>query len=363
MERLSVSAILVTWNSAEFLPRCLDHLQRQTVGFAVDGWPLTDDRRPTVNGQQPTVNELVHVDNASADDSAAIVRGAFPGCTQIVNETNRGFTGAVNQAIARARGDFVLLLNPDAFLEPDYVARVVAAMNEAGEEFGMGTGKLMRATATGVVDSKGIRMTRTGRHLDIGQGLPDGADDRGLVVRRSSLVEGQLPTNDQRPTTNYEVFGVSGAAAVYRMSFVRDVSVDGEFLDEDFFTYREDADVAWRGRVLGWRALYVPAAVGVHVRRVTPEARRHLPESVNRDSVRNRFLLRLKNEGLYLALRNAPFELSRDLLTIAAVLTVERSSLPALAWLWKNRRRIMAKRRAIQSRRRTPDRELAGWFR
>jgi len=161
----------------------------------------------------------------------------------------------------------------------------------------------------------------------------------------------------------HEVFGVSGAAAVYRMSFIRDVSIDGEFLDEDFFTYREDADVAWRGRVLGWRALYVPDAAGVHIRRVTPGVRRQLPESVNRDSVRNRFLLRLKNEGLYLALRNAPFELPRDLLTIGAVLTFERSSLPALWWLWKNRRRIMVKRRAIQSRRRTSDRELAGWFR
>jgi hypothetical protein len=45
------------------------------------------------------------------------------------------------------------------------------------------------------------------------------------------------------------------------------------------------------------------------------------------------------------------------------VLTVERSSLPALGWLWKNRRRIMSKRRAIQSRRKVSDRELARWFR
>jgi GT2 family glycosyltransferase len=340
MERLSVSAVLVTWNSAEFLPRCLDGLRRQTESF-----------------------ELIHVDNASSDDSAAIVRAAFPDCTQILNDTNRGFTGAVNQAIARARGEFVLLLNPDAFLEPEYAARIVVAMNEAGERFGMATGKLMRASATDIVDSKGIRMTRTGRHLDIGQGLPDVdgvAGLRGFEVAESRPPQ---PRNSATSQPLFEVFGVSGAAAIYRMSFVRDVSIDGQFLDEDFFTYREDADVAWRGRVLGWRALYVPGAAGVHVRRVTPEARRQLPESVNRDSVRNRFLLRLKNEGLYLALRNAPFELTRDLLTIAAVLTVERSSLPALAWLWKNRRRIMAKRRAIQSRRRTPDRELAGWFR
>ncbi len=316
-----ISVVLVTWNSAAFLSRCIDALRKQTL-------PL----------------ELIHVDNASADDSVALVRDGFPGCRQIINETNRGFTGAVNQGVAEARGTFVLLLNPDAYLEPDYLARVIAAMDAAGERFGMATGKLMSAAVPGIVDTKGIRMTRTGRHLDIGQGRGDGEDDRGLRA-------------------NNEVFGVSAAAAVYRMSFIRDVAVDGEFLDQDFFTYREDADVAWRGRVLGWRALYVPEAVAHHVRRVTPEVRRALPESINRDSVRNRFLLRLKNEGLYLALRNAPFELTRDLLTIAAVLTVERSSLPALTWLWKNRRRIMAKRRAIQGRRRTSDRELAGWFR
>jgi hypothetical protein len=79
--------------------------------------------------------------------------------------------------------------------------------------------------------------------------------------------------------------------------------------------------------------------------------------------VKNRFLLRLKNEGLYLAIRNAPFALTRDLVAIIAVLTIERSSFPAFQWLWKNRRRIMEKRRAIQSRRRVSDRQLAGWFR
>jgi len=342
-----LSVILVTWNSAVFLPRCLDGIRRQ--------------REPL---------ELIHVDNASDDDSAAVVRAAFPECAQHRNDTNRGFTVAVNQGLRLARGAFVLLCNPDAHLERDYAARLIEALASAGEEFGMAAGTLMRATgpgitATGLVDSKGIRMTRTGRHLDIGQGLRDGGDDRGLkafVVRRSSFVD--TTTNDQRPTTNaFEIFGPSGAAALYRMSFVRDVSVDGEFFDEDFFTFREDADVAWRGRLFGWRALHVPEAVGSHVRTVTPGARRHLSPSINRHSVRNRFLLRMKNEGAYLALRNGAFEIPRDLLTIAAVLTVERTSLPALTWLWKNRRRIMAKRRAIQSRRRVSDRQLAGWFR
>jgi GT2 family glycosyltransferase len=322
-----VSVVLITWNSAPFLGRCLEGIARQTHGDL----------------------ELIHVDNASADDSVAVVRRAAPHARQILHDSNRGFTGGANAAVRAARGDYVLFCNPDAYLGEDYVAQLVEALQAAGDNFGMATGKLMRAVGTeiaptDVIDSEGIRMTRTGRHLDINQGRP------------------QQPSNPatQQPT---EVFGVSGAAGIYRRSFIDDVSIDGELFDEDFFSYREDADVAWRGRLLGWRALSVPAAVGWHVRTVTPGARRTLSPVINMHGVKNRFLLRLKNEGLYLALRNAPFELARDGVTLAAVLTVERSSLPALAWLWKNRRRIMDKRRAVQRRRRVSDRALAGWFR
>lgn len=370
-----VSAVLVTWNSAPFLRRCLAGLRQQTHRVA----------------------ELIAVDNASSDESREIVRAEWPDVIAIANATNRGFTGAVNQGLAAARGEFVLLLNPDAFLEADYVEKIVAALQAAGESFGAATGRLMKAIGTEIapteiIDSKGIRMTRTGRHLDIGQGKKDGEDDRGLrplatADRRPSTVptSHQAPaigngssairdprtatgntasaTRDPHPATLHEVFGVSGAAAVYRASFLRDVAIHGEVLDEDFHTYREDADLAWRGRVLGWRALFVPDAVAYHVRTVTPQKRRELPPLVNMHSVKNRFLLRLKNESLYLALRNAPFELPRDLVALAAVLTVERTSLPGLGWIWRHRARVLAKRREIQRRRRVSDRELAEWFR
>ena len=304
-----VSLILVTWNSARYLPRCLDGIAQQTFRDV----------------------ELIVVDNGSADDSVAIVRAKFSDATILQNSDNEGFARAVNQGVARASGEFVQLVNPDAFLGPEYVEKLVEAFEQ--EEIGSATGKLLRAEGSGV-DSKGIRMTRTGRHFDIEEG-------------------------EER-----DVFGVSGAAAMHRMSFIRDVTLsDGQFLDEDFFTYREDADVAWRGRLFGWRAVYVPDAVGWHVRTVTPQKRRELPAFINMHSVKNRFMMRIKNEGLYLALRNAPFELTRDLVIIAAVLTIERSSLPAFPWLWRNRKRIFAKRREIQRRRRVSDRALARWVR
>jgi GT2 family glycosyltransferase len=304
-----VSLILVTWNSARFLPRCLDGIAQQSFRDI----------------------EVIAVDNGSTDDSVSIIRSRFPDATIVQNANNEGFSRAVNQGVARATGEFVQLLNPDAFLGPEYIEKLVEALQQKG--FGSATGKLLRAEEAGV-DSKGIRMTRTGRHFDIEEG-------------------------EER-----EVFGVSGAAAMHRMSFIRDVTLsDGQFLDEDFFTYREDADVAWRGRLFGWRAAYVPEAIGWHVRTVTPEKRRELPAFINMHSVKNRFMMRMKNEGLYLALRNAPFELARDLVIIVAVLTIEHSSWPAFPWLWKNRKRIFAKRREIQRRRRVSDRTLARWFR
>ena len=308
MEPQLVSVVLVTWNSAQYLRRCLEGLRQQTHRAV----------------------ELIAIDNASSDDSVALVEPHAR--TLIRNDTNRGFSAAVNQGIAVARGEFVLLLNPDCYLEPEYIERVLAAMD--APDVGSATGMLLRAGgAAHEIDSCGIRMTRTGRHLDI----------------------------DVR--TEGEVFGVSGAAAMHRMVFLRDAAVEGEVLDEDFFAYREDADLAWRGRLFGWRALCEPRAVAYHVRRVTPEARRELPADINMHSVKNRFLLRIKNEGMYLALRNAPFELARDLIVLLAALTVERTSLPAFAWLWRNRARVLARRRIVQARRKVSDRELARWFR
>jgi GT2 family glycosyltransferase len=332
-----VSVVLVTWNSAPYLRRCLEGIRHQT--------------------HEPI--ELIVVDNASTDGSAALVA---PHAAQVIrNDTNRGFSAAVNQGLRAARGEFVLLLNPDCHLLPEYIARLAAVLRD---DIGSATGLLMRARGENIepteeIDSAGIRMTRSGRHLDIGQGLAvDGWRLAGAKPSTSTA-------NRQPPTANspFGVFGVSGAAAMFRMDFLRDVAIDGEILDEDFFAYREDADLAWRGQLFGWRALCEPAALAYHVRRVTPEARRALPASVNMHSVKNRFLLRIKNEGQYLALRNAPFELGRDFIVLVAALTIELTSLPAFAWLWRNRARVLAKRRAIQKRRKVTDRQLAGWFR
>src|SRR5438874_8182030 len=143
-----VTVVLITWNSAPYLRRSLEGIAQQTHSDV----------------------ELIHVDNASADHSVAHVREVFPRCKQIRNPENRGFAAAANQAIRIASGDFVALCNPDAFLTPEYLARIVEAFTE--EKVGAAAGKLFRARGYEIVapeeiDSLGMEMTGGGPHFGI----------------------------------------------------------------------------------------------------------------------------------------------------------------------------------------------------
>ncbi|MGH9779018.1 MAG: glycosyltransferase [Candidatus Acidiferrales bacterium] len=320
----SVAVTLVTFNSADHIERCLESV------FAQQGISL----------------DVVVVDNASADDTLERLK-RFEGRLQLIrNAENRGFAPAQNQAIRETCADWVLTLNPDAFLQPDFIRRLLEAA-EPRPKVGTVCGKLLRMAPDGrrripqLLDSTGIYFTPTLRHFDRGSNEPD---------------KGQYEQMEY-------VFGATAAAALYRRAMIDDISIDGEFFDDDFFAYREDADQAWRAQLAGWRCLYVPQAVGWHARRVLPENRRELPALINYHSTKNRFLMRGKNIGWPLYWRAFPAMKARDLAIVAYCLLRERTSLPAFGWLWRHRARIWEKRRKVQARRRVSDVELARWFR
>jgi GT2 family glycosyltransferase len=143
---------------------------------------------------------------------------------------------------------------------------------------------------------------------------------------------------------------------------IEDISLDGEFFDTDFFVYREDADVAWRAQLMGWKCLYAPYARGYHVRKVLPGNRRALPSYINMHSVKNRFLMRIKNISPSLYGRNWFSITSRDLVVVMCCLLWEHSSLKAFWFLGANLKRVISKRRMIQSRLRVDDKYMASWF-
>ncbi len=143
---------------------------------------------------------------------------------------------------------------------------------------------------------------------------------------------------------------------------IENISFDGEFFDSDFFVYREDADVAWRAQLMGWSCIYAPLARGYHVRNVLPGNRRALPPEINMHSVKNRFLMRIKNISGDLYWKNWFSITLRDLAVIGCCLVRERTSLKAFWFLARNWKRVMAKRKMIQERRVASTEDMAAWF-
>ncbi len=318
-----VSVTIVTYNSGRFIKRCLE----------------------SILAQKYTRKEIIVIDNASTDGTIDILEQFEDRCKIVYNDENIGFSAAQNQAIRLSRGEWVLTLNPDVLLLPNFIE----AMVEAGQlhpKIGTVCGKLLAILATfdlpdkPLVDSTGIYFTPMLRHLD----------------RGSQEV-------DNGHYLNHEyVFGATAAAALYRREMIDDISIEGEFFDEEFFVYREDADVAWRAQLYGWRCMYTPHARGYHVRNVLPGNRRALPPVINMHSVKNRFLMRIKNMTPDLYRKNWLSITARDLVVVGCCIVREHSSLGAFWYLARNWRRMMEKRKVIMASRRASDKYMASWF-
>src|SRR6201996_9384662 len=209
-----VSVTIVTYNSGRFIKRCLESVLDQN-------YPL---------------KEIIVIDNNSSDGTIDILEPFEDRCRIVYNEENIGFAAAQNQAIALSTAEWVLTLNPDVLLLQGFLESLVNAGN-MDPKVGTVCGKLLTMTAgfdfpeEPLVDSTGIYFTPNLRHLDRGSLEVDNGHYR-----------------------KYEyVFGATAAAALYRREMVEDIAVNGEFFASDFFVYREDADVAWRGQLMGWK--------------------------------------------------------------------------------------------------------------
>ena len=285
------------------------------------------------------------VDNASMPRTKETLARFRDRIRIITNDTNVGFAAAQNQAIASSKSDWVLALNPDAALLPDFIEQLLES-SRFDPRVGTVCGRLLAChndltpLENPIIDSAGIYFTPEMRHFDRGWHEPD----------------------DGRYRQTQYVFGSTAAAALYRREMIADLSDGNNFFDPDFFAYREDADVAWRAQLLGWRCLYVPDAVGYHVRSVGPGNRRSVPAIINMHSVKNRFLMRIKNMtgGLYRRFW-LPATI-RDLMVVGGCLLWEQKSLPAFWHIAKCLPRALDQRRRIMRRRRVSDENLAPWF-
>lgn len=224
---------VVTWNSAKAL--------RETL----PSWQEIDRTQAIVR----------IIDNASTDDSVALVKQFLPDADIVQLSFNSGFAGGHNTGFARCTTPFVLVLNPDVELQWPGVQKMLAYMKDGA--VGALQGKLYREGT--VIDSVGIIVTTALNGRERGAGAVD---------------HGQYNEVDR-------IDAVTGACALYRVAALQAVAhPHGEIFDNDFWAYKEDVDLSWRLRRAGWTILYVPVTVGTHKRSLRTESKLGWPVSI-----------------------------------------------------------------------------------
>ncbi|WP_052953983.1 glycosyltransferase family 2 protein [Clostridium sp. C8] len=223
-----ISLVIINYNNKEYLKRCLDSIYSQTHNNL----------------------EIIFIDNQSSDNSFEYIKEEYSSknILLIKNDVNNGYAGAANQGIKLSKGKYVMILNPDIIMEDDFIEKMYGFI-ESDEGIGALSGKLLKYDfkndkKLNYIDSTGIIMFKSTRCIDRGQNEED---------------LGQYDKTEQ-------VFGVCGAAPLYRREVLEKVKVLDEYFDEDFFAYKEDIDLSWRINLAGFKNMYYHKAIAYHGR-------------------------------------------------------------------------------------------------
>jgi GT2 family glycosyltransferase len=267
------------------------------------------------------------VDNGSTDNSAALVAREMPSVQWVQLGANLGFPTAVNAGLEHVTAEWVLLLNNDATIEPSALKRAMS--QPVPPKVGTIAMQMRFSARPQIVNSAGI-----------------GVDTLGVAYDRFLGMESGGPASEPA-----EVFGACGGAALYRRAMLEDI---GRF-DGGYFLYLDDADVAWRSRMAGWRAVYAPEAVVWHDHSATT---RHGSGFKYFHVGRSRVRLLAKNADSRHLIRYGAQMLAYDVAYVAFVAVADHTLAPLrgrLAGLreWRTiRAQTAARRRPVQLDRR-----------
>lgn len=224
-----ISVVIVSYNVRDILRQCLQTLLARSKDLDI---------------------EVFVVDNASVDASAEMVRKEFPQVRLLANNLNLGFAAANNQAFALAKGNYVLLLNPDAFVRPGALHKAIDFMEHT--------------TQCGICG---------GRVLDPSGNLMPSARRFPGVISRFFTLSGLSSRYPYSPFFNRHDFGgfahdrvlevdwVPGTFTLFRKKLLDDL----RGFDERFFIYYEETDLCRRAKAAGWKVFFIPDAEVEHI--------------------------------------------------------------------------------------------------
>ena len=262
-----VSVAIVNWNGEKYLYKCIKSLLEQNYKNI----------------------EVIIIDNDSTDNSVKIIEDNFKEDVLLFKNKNTGYAGGANKGIELSKGDYVIIANPDIVFSENYIEKCIKKFEEDAT-IGAVTGKLLKYDfdtdkKLNVIDSVGISFNHYRQGIDIGQNEVD---------------EGKYE-KDRR------VFGVCGAAAVFKRDELEKIKINREYFDNDFFAYKEDIDICWRLNLYGFKCYYVHDAIAYHGRGMnsskgiinTIKNRKSQSEFLKGISFRNHYLMLIKNEINY----------------------------------------------------------------
>lgn len=238
-DKIDLSIVIVSYNVRELLAQCLESV--------VSGQWSVDNNLTTTH--HPLSTEILVVDNASRDDSAALVREKFPLVHLIENESNRGFAAANNQAFPLTTGRYVLMLNPDTTVRPGSLEILVKFMDEHPKAGACG-GKLLYGD--------GSFQHSAFRFPSLAQVFLDFFPLHWRLT--DSRLNGRYPREWYARGAPFPVDHPLGADLLVRRAAAEQVG----WLDEKFFIYCEEIDWCMRLKRAGWQIWCVPQAEIVH---------------------------------------------------------------------------------------------------
>ena len=241
----NVSIVIPNYNGKHFLGNCLKAVFSQTIENM----------------------EVIVVDNGSTDGSQEYL-GTYPGVRVLKMDKNYGFCGAVNAGIKEAASEYVILLNNDTEVEPDFAKELLTAIKADDRIFSCSS-KMVQYHDRARMDDAGDYYCALGWAFGRGKG--------GLVENYDT------PVN---------IFASCAGAAIYRKKMLESLG----YFDENHFAYLEDIDIGYRARIHGYKNVYAPKAVVYHV------------GSGFSGSAHNAFKVKLSSRNsVYLAYKNMPF--------------------------------------------------------
>jgi GT2 family glycosyltransferase len=339
-----VTIIIVTRNSQRFMASCLDSIYAQTYRDF----------------------QVLVIDNDSHDGRVDFVRSNYPQAGMFVNNKNSGFAKANNQGIRLIKSPFFLLCNPDIILESDWLEKIMAiAELEQNHDCASFGGKLLKLKLvdaeigemekTEIIDSCGLKFLKNHRFVELGA---------GESAREYSQAQ--------------EVFGHSGALVLLRKESLEQAVIQdkyhytGDFLDSNFFFYKEDVDLAWRLRLQGFRSIFIPEAVAYHLRTFPAAQKNRFGEVIaNRRqqndlaryySYRNHFLVLSDNEFFSNLIIYSPFILWYELKKLCYLLIFEIKNLRAIIEVIKMLPQTLSKRRQVFRHAKLSAKDIRKWI-